>query len=55
LIREHVESVSFRCADLKAMLAKHDPHKLKNGFHTVAGEDIFLIPNPVLRQNGRDF
>jgi len=43
-----IENANRQCADLRTMLAKHDPKKLKNGPNTVAGEDIFYISNPGL-------
>jgi len=48
LTKEQIESVNFEYADLAAMMAKYDPKKLKDGFNTVAGEEIFYISNPGL-------
>lgn len=48
LTKQEIESVNFRYADLKTMMAKYDPKKLKDGPNTVAGEDIFYISNPGL-------
>jgi nickel-dependent lactate racemase len=48
LTRQEIESVGFQYADLAQMMRKYDPKKLKNGFNTVAGEDIFYISNPGL-------
>jgi hypothetical protein len=48
LTREEVEGVNFRYASLAEMTARYDPAKLKDGYNTVAGEEIFYIPNPAL-------
>ncbi|MEK7754652.1 MAG: D-mannonate epimerase [Acidobacteriota bacterium] len=48
LTREEVESVNFRYASLAEMTTRYDPAKLKDGYNTVAGEEIFYIPNPAL-------
>lgn len=48
LTKDQIESVNFQYADLAEMMAKYDPHKLKDGFNTVAGEQIFYISNPSL-------
>jgi nickel-dependent lactate racemase len=46
ITRKEIESVNFKYADLATMTAKYDPHKLKDGFNTVGGEEIFFISNP---------
>ena len=48
LTREEVESVNFRYASLAEMTRRYDPANLKDGYNTVAGEEIFYIPNPAL-------
>src|SRR5574340_153479 len=48
LTRQEVESVNFRYASLEEMLKKYDPAKLKDGYNTVGGEEIFFISNPAL-------
>jgi len=48
LTKEQIESVNFQYADLAQMMAKYDPEKLKDGFNTVGGEEIFYISNPGL-------
>jgi nickel-dependent lactate racemase len=48
LTKQEIESVRFQHADLAQMMKKYDPKKLKDGFNTVAGEDIFYISNPGL-------
>ena len=45
---EEIRSVGFECGDLAAMTKKYDPAKLKDGFNTVDGEEIFYISNPAL-------
>lgn len=46
--QKEIESVNFKYADLKTMQAKYNPAKLKDGFNTVSGEEIFFISNPGL-------
>lgn len=46
--KQEIESVNFKYADLKKMMQKYDPQKLKDGFNTVGGEEIFFISNPGL-------
>ena len=49
LTREEIESVNFQYADLKAMIRRYDPEKLKDGWNTLpGGETIFYISNPAL-------
>ena len=46
LSREEIESVNFTYADLDTMMKRYDPEKLKDGFNSVDGEEIFYISNP---------
>jgi nickel-dependent lactate racemase len=46
--KEEIESVNFKYADLKQMMKRYDPKKLRDGFNTVSGEEIFFISNPGL-------
>lgn len=48
LSKEEIESVNFKYADLSEMMKKYNPEKLKDGFNTVNGEEIFYISNPAL-------
>jgi nickel-dependent lactate racemase len=49
LSKEEIESVNFKYADLKVMLERYNPEKLKDGFNTLPdGEEIFYISNPAL-------
>jgi len=48
LSREEIEGVGFEYGDLNAMLAKYDLEKLKHGYNTVDGEEIFYVANPGL-------
>ncbi len=48
LTKQETEGVNFRYADLAKMAAKYDPARLKDGWNTVAGEDIYYISNPGL-------
>lgn len=43
-----MESVNFKHADLKSMLQKYDPAKLKDGWNFADGEEFFYISNPAL-------
>ncbi len=46
LTKQQIESVNFEYADLKEMMNRYNPQKLKDGFNTVKGEEIFFISNP---------
>ena len=46
--QKEIESVNFKYADLKHIQAMYNPEKLKDGFNTVHGEEIFFISNPGL-------
>ncbi|MFA5251949.1 MAG: lactate racemase domain-containing protein [Phycisphaerae bacterium] len=46
--KQEIESVNFKYADLTQMMEKYNPQKLKDGFNTVGGEEIFFISNPGL-------
>jgi len=46
--KQEIESVNFKYADLKQMMKKYNPQKLKDGFNKVGGEEIFFISNPGL-------
>ena len=48
LTREEIEGVGYGYGDLKTMLERYDPAKLKHGWNNVAGEEIFFIANPGL-------
>lgn len=48
LTREEIEGVGFEYGDLAEMTARYNPHQLRNGFNTVAGEEVFFIDNPAL-------
>jgi len=48
LSRNEIEGVNYAFADPDEMLKKYDPEKLKDGFNTVDGEEIFFISNPAL-------
>ena len=48
LTREEIEGVGFEFGDLEKTLAKYDPAKLRHGYNTVDGEEIFFIANPGL-------
>ncbi len=44
--REEIEKANFAYANLEKILKVYDPHKLKDGYNTVNGEEIFYISNP---------
>jgi hypothetical protein len=46
--KEEIESVNFEYADLDEMMVKYNPEKLKDGFNTIDGEEIFYISNPAM-------
>ncbi len=48
LTREEVEGVGFAYGNLNEMMKKYDPSRLRHGYNTLNGEDIFFISNPGL-------
>jgi len=49
LTRQEIESVHFKYADLKTMMARYNPATLKDGWNVLPdGERIFYISNPAL-------
>ena len=48
LSKQEIERVGFEFGDLKNLLARYDPQKLRHGYNHVDGEDVFFIPNPGL-------
>ena len=46
--REEIENAGFLSGDYDEMVKKYDPAKLKYGYNTVDGEEIYYIPNPAL-------
>ena len=48
ITKEEIEGVGFTAADYDEMAAKYDPKKLKYGYNTVDGEEVYFIPNPAL-------
>jgi nickel-dependent lactate racemase len=46
MTKEQMESVNFEYEDPKKMMDRYNPQKLKDGFNTVKGEEIFFISNP---------
>ena len=48
LTKEEVESVNFSYLPYDEAIKKYDPDKLKDGFNTVDGEEIYYISNPAL-------
>jgi nickel-dependent lactate racemase len=49
LTKQEIESVNYKYADLKVMLNKYNPYRLKDGFYKLAdGEEFYLISNPAV-------
>ncbi len=48
MTQQEIESVNFEYADLNKMMNQYDPGKLKDGFNTVDGEEVFFISNPAM-------
>ncbi len=48
LTREEIESVRYKYGDLAEYTARYNPETLRDGWNTVAGEEIFFISNPGL-------
>jgi len=48
MTRQEIESVGFEYGDLNEIMKKYNIEKLKDGFNTVNGEEIFYISNPAL-------
>ncbi len=46
LTREEIHSVGFGYADLREMTKRYDPAKLKDGWNTVEGEEVFFVSDP---------
>jgi nickel-dependent lactate racemase len=48
LTREETEGVGFCYADLASTMARYDPAKMRDGFNTIDGEEVFFISHPAL-------
>jgi len=49
LSRKEIEGVNFKYADLKKMVLRYNPDRLKDGFNKLEdGEEVFFISNPAL-------
>jgi len=49
LTRQEIENVNFGYADLRQMMQRYQPDRLKDGWNTLPdGEKIFFISNPAL-------
>lgn len=49
LTREEVEKANFQYADVRSMMHRYDPEKLREGINTMpGGEEVFYISNPGL-------
>ena len=48
LTREEIEGVGYRYGHIEQMMDRYHPAVLRDGFNTVAGEEIFYVSNPGL-------
>jgi len=48
LTQPEIESVHYLYGDLKEMMAKYNPERLRDGWNTVDDEEIFYVSNPGL-------
>ncbi len=48
LSKGEIESVGFEYGDLKSMLTRYDPRKLRHGYNRFGDDEIFFIENPGL-------
>ena len=48
LTRDEIIGVGFQYGDLKCIISKYNPTKMKLGRNSVDGEDVFFVPNPGL-------
>jgi nickel-dependent lactate racemase len=48
LTKEEIEGVGFSYGNLNAMRKRYDSAKLKDGYNTIDGEEVFFISNPGL-------
>ena len=46
LSKQEVETVGYKYLDIKEALRKYNPAKLKEGYNTVDGEEIYFISSP---------
>lgn len=46
--KKEISDAGFKAASYDEMAVKYNPEKLKYGYNTVDGEEIFYIPNPAL-------
>lgn len=48
LSKEEIESAGFHYADLASTISRYNPAKMRDGYNTVKGEEIFYLSNPAL-------
>ena len=46
--QEEIRSVGYAAADFDELAKLYDPERLRYGFNTMGGEEVFYIPNPAL-------
>ncbi len=48
LRKQEIEDVGYAWADCQTMIAQYSPASLRDGWNTVAGEEIYFIRNPAI-------
>ncbi|HET9994757.1 MAG TPA: lactate racemase domain-containing protein [Candidatus Acidoferrum sp.] len=48
LTRDEITSVGFQYGDLKSVMSKYNPQRMRPGYNRIEGEDVFFVPNPGL-------
>jgi len=48
LTQKEIEGVGFKYGDIDEIMGKYDPKKMKEGYNTIDGEEVFYISNPAL-------
>jgi nickel-dependent lactate racemase len=48
LTRDEITSVGFQYGDLKSVISKYNPQRMRPGYNRIEGEDVFFVPNPGL-------
>ncbi|MDX9959721.1 MAG: D-mannonate epimerase, partial [Spirochaetia bacterium] len=48
LRKQEIDDVGSAWADCQAMISQYNPASLRDGWNTVAGEEIYFIRNPAM-------
>jgi nickel-dependent lactate racemase len=48
LSRDEITAAGFQYMDLKSAMSKYNPARMRLGYNTVDGEEVFFVPNPGL-------